>query len=443
MNEILVQRLYFHNPWWKTGKVSPELALPYKRKLYRKLENLLDSKRITVIKGPRRTGKSTIIYQIINKLLKEQTNPKNILYLSFEDIDLQIRLPDILRVWELEAEKTLEKKPQLYLFLDEVQFLDYWETDVKLLFDKKYPITFVVSGSSATLVRKTTESLAGRTREHILLPLDFEEYTQLEGINLKLTSEKEIAAYTKELRLLWKKYLEQGGFPHLRDLPEEQRLPALSEDIIEKVIYRDLVQLYNVKEPEVLEKMFRLVSGTSSGILNLSSIASNLKISWETAQNYLTYLKQAYLVFALPKYSLSPKVTARSLDKVYVIDPLLIRLFSTPDPSIVWESTIARYFWQKHKRDTYFWRDRYEVDIVINKQADLLPIEVKSISKVGVSDLKGLVKFCQKYNLNKGLVLYSGLKRTENVGGVKIEFIPAWEYLLTPSASLNQGQPER
>lgn len=110
--------------------------------------------------------------------------------------------------------------------------------------------------------------------------------------------------------------------------------------------------------------MLRYLAETSSGILNLSNLSSNLKMSWESTQNYLTYLKQAYLVFTLPKYSRSPKEMARSLKKGFVIDTEIMNLFSKPEKSAFGETAVARHLWQAWGKNTYFWRDRYKVDVV-------------------------------------------------------------------------------
>ena len=436
MDEKIAERLYFHNPWWLRGKISSNLALPFKRKAFFKLLKHQSLERILILKGPRRTGKTTIIYQLIDHLLKKGVEPFNLLYLSFDDIDLRVRLPEILKVWEREAKKSLDRPPTLYVFLDEVQFLDYWETDVKLFYDKKYPIKFLASGSSASLIRKTSESLAGRTIEEILLPLDFEEYLTLQGEKFGLTTSNleklkkgkiSFFPFENKLFLLWQEYLEKGGFPHLIDLKTGDWRSILKEDLVDKVVYKDLVQLYEIKQPETLEKMFRYLAATSSGILNLSTLSSILKISWETVLNYLTYLKQAYLVFALPKYSHSPKETARSLDKTYVIDSGIMAIFSSVNKAAIWETVVARHFWQFWGRKTYFWRNTAEVDIVLEENDQLLPIEVKSGATVDKKELKGLFDFMKKYRCSKAIVFFGGKEKKEKTSFGEILFIPVYK----------------
>lgn len=427
--ELLPERLNFHNPWWLTGTVPKALDLPFHRKQFYSLQENLKLDRILVLKGPRRTGKTTIFYQLISHLLASGVNPTDILYLSFDDLDVRARVPEILAQWQQLTARPTEKAPQRYFFLDEAQFLPNWETEVKLYHDRKYPIKFLVSGSSASVIKQKSESLLGRTWEETLLPLDFEEFLTLKGedfgLNQKALEKPE--AVNSKLFSAWEGYLNLGGFPGIYDLPAEKQKINLKDNMIDKAIYRDLAQIYGVREPEVLERMFRYLAEISSGLANISDLSSTFKLSWEATQNYLTYLKQAYLVFTLPKYSPSPKETARSLEKAHVIDTALMGLFSIPVKGALWETAVARYFWSKNERETFFWRDKYEVDLVLEKKGGLLPIEIKSSANIEEKDLQGLTEFMGKNKCHHAVVFYAGREdvRKTNFGEIKLQ--PVWK----------------
>lgn len=427
--DTLIERLNFHNPWWLTGGVPEALNLPFHRKQFFSLKENLQLDRILVMKGPRRTGKTTIFYQLINDLLASGVKPTDILYLSFDDLDVRERVPEILTAWQQTTGKPLEKAPQRYFFLDEAQFLPNWETDVKLYHDRKYPIKFLISGSSASVIKQKSESLLGRTWEETLLPLDFEEFLTLKGdfygLDQKTLAKPE--AVNNKLLSAWEGYLNLGGFPGIYDLPVEKQKINLKDNMIDKAIYRDLAQIYGVREPEVLEKMLRYLAEISSGLVNISDLSSTFKLSWEATQNYLTYLQQAYLVFTLPKYSPSPKETARSLEKVHVIDTAIMGLFSLPEKGALWETAVARHFWSKGERETFFWRDKYEVDLVLEKPAGLLPMEIKSSKNIEEKDLRGLTEFMIKNRCPRGIIFYAGKEnlRKTNAGDIKLE--PVWK----------------
>ncbi|MGB9613403.1 MAG: AAA family ATPase, partial [Candidatus Margulisiibacteriota bacterium] len=174
--EKLRESLNFYNPWWRTGRVPDELKLVYQRPILRKLISYLNLDRIVVLKGPRRTGKSTLLYQIIDSLILNGVSPQSILYLSFDDIDARAELSLIIKAYEEILSKNIAETKETYCLLDEVHFLDNWSFQIKKYFDRKFPIKFIVSGSSASLIKKGAESLAGRTVEEIILPFSFKEY---------------------------------------------------------------------------------------------------------------------------------------------------------------------------------------------------------------------------------------------------------------------------
>jgi len=301
-NQELEKILYFHNPWWREKKVPQDFLPPFKRPILEKLKKYLKTlNRIIIIKGPRRTGKTTLLYQLIQSILDEKKDPLEILFLSFDDLKLRQDLEKTLAIYEKIRGRTL-KEPQIYCFLDEVHFLDNWSLMVKKYFDKKYPIKFIVSSSSASLFKKSLESLAGRTVEELILPFTFKEfvcYFLREDKNfLEFLEKKKFTPYASELKILFKKYLNRGGFPHLLEISEPSLWEKLlREDVLEKVIYRDLIQLYGVREPEKLEKTFLYLSNITGQILNFSNLAKNLGISRQHLEKYIFYLKESYLIF--------------------------------------------------------------------------------------------------------------------------------------------------
>jgi predicted AAA+ superfamily ATPase len=310
--EKLKKLLYFHNPWWIDHKVPDSLKLSYRKPVLKKLLDYFKLDRAILIKGPRRTGKTTLLYQLIDELITKREIPaQNIIYLSCDDPELKlltsspsdsrINLSDILDVYEQLREKTtkeLKANEKIYLFLDEVHFWQGWQFEIKKYFDKKYPLKFILSGSSASLIKRGSESLMGRTIEELVLPFSFYEFLscQLKDKRLDkiiLNSQKgfalsnnllkgvkgffsdmdspspidQLIPYQNKIKILFAEYLNRGGFPHLLEVENPilwQRL--LREDVIEKVIYRDLVDLYEIKKPQVLEKFFLYLAGHSSDI---------------------------------------------------------------------------------------------------------------------------------------------------------------------------------
>lgn len=438
----LIERFSFHNPWWREKRVSPDLRLSFERPILLDLLSHLKLNRILVIKGPRRTGKTTLIYQIIDHLLEEGVSPKDVLYLSFDDINLRLPLEETFSAFEIYRGRPLSEG-EAFIFLDEIQFLSNWELTVKLYFDRKYPIKFIASGSSATLLTQDLESLAGRTIEEVIYPFSFAEmalYSLKDKQFVTLFSQLKasfdpfseptvlLAPYKKELEIIFQSYLKHGGFPHLLEEPKELYPRLLSEDVIQKVIYRDLTELYQIRQPSSLERLFSYLGKTTAGIVNLTTLSQNLDLSRPAVENYISFLEKAFLYFRLSKYSHSAKETARSNPKGHVIDPGIASLFLAPDNQAL-ESMVAAKLYQVYGRNLYFWRNRGEVDLVLKQgwNKKLVPIEIKNTSQIEVDSL---LEFVKKFKTKQGLYLYRGPYKRKAVTGFKIICYPIWQFLL-------------
>lgn len=438
----LMDILLFYNPWW-IEKMPVSLLKPYHRQAFIKCQKYLELERVLVIKGPRRVGKTTLVYQLVNALLNQKPG-QNILYLSFDDPRLRdLDFGYLLNFYETKILKKPVERANIYFFLDEVQYLVNWPFLIKRYFDRHYSIKFIVSGSSATLMKKGTESLAGRTIEEVLLPFSFREffeYTTGERVSLgDFSSLQEldlikVKRYETKARLLFERYLQQGGFPNLFEIKDKNLWPRLMrEDVVEKVIYRDLVNLYDIKKPEVLERLFFYTASINGQILNIQNISQSLGLSREYVNRYLLYLKNAYLLFTVRKFALSLEKTLRSAEKVYLFDPGLINALLNKREmerrylGYLIEGLVGRYFFG---REYYYWRDYFEVDFVIKDKKTILPIEVKYQSQINRKDLKGLLSFVDKFKAKKAIVISENTYREEKVRNCRIIFIPAWLLLL-------------
>lgn len=442
--EKLKEIVYFHNPWWTGQEVSEELLTDYERPILKSLLSYLALDRILVIKGPRRTGKTTLLYQMINHLLKNGVASENIFFLSFEGREARQDFDGIVKTYQELVKKVLSKEKQVYFFLDEIQFLEDWSLYLKRYFDKKYPIKFIVSGSAASLIKRNSESLAGRTVEEIILPFSFYEYLNYhlrdeklkkeidlirEGFGFKrLPSRDSLIPYETQIKILWEEYLDKGGFPHLFKVQEKILwTKLLREDVIEKVIYRDLVDLHQIKKPFILENLFLYLAEHSSELLNISNIANSLKLSREYTEKYIEYLKGAYLIFKLKRYSKAIESQIRKMEKCYLSDPGLMRLSGSSNSGKVAETVVAGHLVGE---ELYYHRNNYEIDIVLKLEENIIPIEVKYKNKIDPSDLKGLLKFMESFKRKVAIVVTKDLSKEEKVNGKLILYLPAWFFTL-------------
>lgn len=445
--ETLKESLHFYNPWWETGKIPSELLEEYKRPVLKNLVSYLSLDRIIVLKGPRRTGKTTLFYHIVDYLLKERVAPTDILFVSLDDLNLRTGLDEIFKAYQETNKRLIKQGKTVYVLLDEVHFLKDWQFYVKRYFERKYPLKFLVSGSAATLIRKGTESLAGRTVEETVYPFSFYEFLCYRLKNPKLikiidglksnhslfntVNTTDLVPYITEIKICFEDYLEKGGFPNLFGVQDRILWKKLvREDILEKVIYRDLVELYGIKKPQVLEKLFLYLVDITSQILSVTNIANSLKLSRECTEKYLLYLEHALLIKRIRKYSKSAGKTARSGEKVHVIDPGLVNAFSRVEIGHVLESTVAGHALRQADLNIYYFRDKNEVDLVLERDKNIFPVEVKYKNEIHRRDLNGLYSFIRKFGAKTLIVITRDLMKEESFNETKIIYFPAWLFLL-------------
>ncbi len=421
---IDVAELEKYNPWWKTGKVRGEWLEQYKRKLYYEVLKYVNRRQIILIQGLRRTGKTTILFQIIQNLLDKGITPKNLLYFSFDEIVYDIK--EILEIYQkLVLEKSFEKtKNRIYIFLDEVQKVENWEEKLKVFYDLYPSLKFFISGSSSIRLRKKAkESLAGRIIDFTLDPLDLEEFLQLNGYDTQ-EIRKNPELWKGEILPMFYKYLKYGSFPELaREENEDFARKYIIDSIVERIIYKDIAQEFEIRDVELLKKILYLIGRNPGMIVNFKEIGKNFGKDERTISNYFEYLEYGLLVKIVFNYRSSPLATMRKLKKVYFTTPNLIfalnPYFEILLPKML-ENLIAAV-----PEVNYFYRNKYEIDFIIEKEK-IEAIEVKLEGK----KLKQLRKFIsdKKFSKKIGRCIVIDLEKEGEEDGIKI--IPAWKFLL-------------
>src|ERR1700719_567736 len=236
MNEEILKSLYDWNPWIE-GEFPKELA-GFPRNY--KLDDYLLIPEIKVLEGARRVGKSTLFYQIIEKLLEQD---KNVLYINFEDEVLKKHtLNEIVSAFR-------ETAPVRYLFIDEIQNCKDWVSFIRKAYDRKEIPQIWISGSNSSFIKKEFATLlTGRNITINVSPLSFEEYLSFKAIETKppFSSQKETL-----IKSHFMQYMEVGAFPAvvLRPVLQKELLINYFEDFIYKdIASRHDVNLVKIKE---------------------------------------------------------------------------------------------------------------------------------------------------------------------------------------------------
>ncbi len=395
------------NRHWREGYSYPFLI---KRDLYSTLLSAVISKKsIISLIGLRRTGKTTLLKQLINQLIESGKPRTNILFYSFDEGG---ELQEVLDIYLKVALKNLGED-SLIFFLDEIQKLPNWQNKIKIYYDHYPNLKFVVSGSSSVFLRKKSESLAGRIREFWLPPLSFPEFLRFRGKGeLMATPNLFAAELQQELELF-------ASRQFIETISEtDDFIENYLSTLVRKIVFEDIPQVYPVEQPQVLLKIFQIIASNPGMLLDYHNLSSDLKINEKTLSNYVHYLEMAFLIKKLYNYSPNMLTSEKKLKKVYPLSSAFCKV----ELSKVMECLAATQLPCR-----FFWRKTHEVDCILEEAGKLLPIEVKYALKINEKELKGLLKFMREFSVSQGVVL---TKSKEDIVD-NIRYAPIWKYLLS------------
>ena len=409
------------NPWWKSGKVSPEF-IGRKRKIFDEIVKYVDKRQIILFTGLRRVGKTTLMYQIINDLLTKGVSPYNILYFSFDE--MKYDLEDIIKQYETEVLREDISKKKTFIFLDEIQKLYGWPSKVKLLYDSNPKLKVFLTGSAQiTMWKGTRESLAGRFFDFAIKSLDFDEYLDFKGIKIDKSREK---IFEKELKRYMVGFLKTGGFIEAIDMDDHMLRKYFKESLLERVIFVDIPQSFKLDLPELLLKLLTITASRPGFYLDYKNLSNDLKIDHRTIANYVSYLEYALFLQKLYNYSRNLLTSEKKVKKLYLCNTAFtLALNPQVDLSAVLEqffvnSLDARFFLKTPQKE--------EIDIIYTQNRHVLPVEVKIREKISRDDVKTLFKFMEKNNLKKALLISLAAETKFQKDKIMVEAIPYWKY---------------
>jgi len=454
---LILNRLAFENCWWETGQIDKEYKDLKKRlyfDLFYKLVEEVKPKRAVVLMGPRRVGKTVMMHHAIEELLRvKKVRNNNICFINVENpIYFNIGLDELFQ----SAMKSVGNNDPKgwYVFFDEIQYLNEWEKHLKVLVDS-YPNTkFVVSGSAAAALKlASNESGAGRFTEFMLPPLTFHEYIYLkeyEGIMIDSfmywNKEKRPFYLTNNMGALnihFINYINYGGYPEaiFSEKIQGNLSRYIKNDIIDKVLLRDLPSLYGIRNQQELNKFFTVLAYYTANELSLESLATTSGIDKNTLKKYMEYLEAAFLIKQISKINDAGKRMQRqSSYKAYLTNPSLRSALFSPlnatdeDMGYMVETAIfSQWLHRKNNIPCYARWEKGEVDMVglsskTNKPMWAAEIKWSNSAYNHSSDIKGLISFCKFHKLESAIVTTIDKFEQKEIDGIAVNYIPAALY---------------
>ena len=424
----MIEKYNFH---WQRGFLY---NFPKKRDIFNDLFKEIESKQIIALMGLRRTGKTTILKQLIDCLIKlKNVEREHILFFSFDEE--QPKIEQIIQEYETKLGKDIFKeKRRIYLFLDEIQKLENWQNQIKYYYDHYKNIKFFISGSSSLFIKKRIqESLAGRIYEFILYPLSFEEFFIFRN-KTELIEERKL--FQDRIKKEFFSYQKRQFIELVHE--SEERISRYVQTMVEKIIFQDIPRIFPIEYAELLLKILRIIASNPGLLSDYESLSMEIGINRVTLSNYFFYLEESFLIKKLYNFSRNMLTSEKKMKKFYLTATSFFPFLN----SQINESKLVENLIATSLNTKFFWRtpQKYEVDIILVEKERIIPLEIKYKENITNKDIKNILRFCEKFAVEKALIatkneLCERKFDLRNGKNLKIMFIPAWKLLLEREVS--------
>lgn len=467
----VLDRIRFENPWWVNGQIEEDYNVMTRRpyfELFKPLVKERDIRRGVVLMGPRRVGKTVMLYHLVDELIQNGINPKKIIFITIENpIYNQIGLEQLF-LYAKEAVGLFDESDWHVIF-DEIQYLKDWEVHLKSLVDSYRKDKFIVSGSAAAALKyASNESGAGRFTDFLLPPLSFSEFLSMKKLDhlmfekyydFQLKGERFYGtSHIAEVNKHFIDYINFGGYPEVIFSETMQQNPGryIRHDIVDKVLLRDLPSLYGISDTRELNSLFTTIAYNSGMIFSLDMLSQQSQVQKNTIKKYLEYLEAAFLIKIVRRVDQSGKRFQRdNFFKVYLTNPSLRSALFSPMSAtdemmgnMVETAIFAQWMHDEDFTPYYAQWNNGEVDLIGLSKQNLKPfwaLEIKWSNRYfeKPNELKSLQKFVSENKLgNIPLVTSIDKEGLIKHDDYQYHFIPAACYAYTISKNILNGKAE-
>lgn len=423
----------------KTVIVENEEHLAKIEKVFPRKMILPESKslrKVVVLYGVRRSGKSFILVDIFKK------NLGRALYIDFEDerlSNIQAEELDKIRESFFELKPHLLKDPNLVFLFDEVQNVPSWERYIRRLVEKFGVQVFCAGSSSKTTPEEIHTALRGRVWCVKIFPFSFKELVEAKIGKLKIDGIYGEERFT--LMNLFNEYFRFGGLPEVIFASNEFEKRKILKDYVQAMYFRDMVERFRIKNLELLnalwERLFNGFAAKFSLTAFYNQYRNSFPFSKDTLYEYYAYFLKSMIVFEVRKYTESSYERQRNPAKVYLIDHGLARYVTSEDNGRVLENIVSVELRRRGYELFYFKQER-ECDFVAKKDSETLLVQVCWCLDKNNTDreLSGILEASKFIKANNLLIITSEQEDTLKVNGERVSIVPAWKWLLTDDTRL-------
>jgi len=396
----------------------------------------------TICIGVRRSGKSTCMFQRIQRLLDDGVSKENVLYLNFFDDRLHQLQRDGLSV-VLEAYYSLypEKKNEetVYCFFDEIQMIDGWEPFTDRLLRTEACEVFITGSSAQMLSKEIATQMRGRALTWELFPFSFPEFLDHEQIEYQqpLTSKNRL-----RIQNAFEKYWESGGFPEVADLEKPLRI-KIHQEYFNTILFRDLIERHDISHPKAVTDLAYWLVDNAASLYSVNRLTGYLKSLGHKApksavSNYLEWLEDAYFFFTLRIFDASLARSNTNPKKIYCIDHSLIRSVASGilvNSGHLLENLVFNALRRTSEKIFYYKTsgDR-EIDFIVrmpNQSLALFQVcERMAAPETRKRELVALNEAMVEQQLTRGTIITRHESEQIQVDAGTIHVVPVWRFLL-------------
>ena len=388
---------------------------------------ILDPAANHVLVGIRRAGKSYLLYQHIQQLIKEGHSMEEMLFVNFEDE----RIMDITKD---ELHLILDSYRELFphqpiIFLDEIQNIDGWEHFARRLADEKYQV-FITGSNAKMLSREIAMALGGRYLLSEIYPFSFEEFLRHRG--LQLSAHWELSPAKADVVRMMGEYFYTGGLSECFDIADKR---AWHQSLYDKILLSDIVVRNHIRNERSLKLLVRKLADSvmqPTSIKRLQNIlqGDGSKITRDTIAYFLGYMHDAYLTFSISNYSdsLSERAT---IQKHYFYDNGILNLFIINPETKLLENLVAIQLYRKHGDRLLYFNKNVEVDFYVPDDSLLVQVSYSiadaATRKREIDAIKKTARFLQSKTVQ--IVTYNEEEVIEE-DGIRVEVVPIFKWVM-------------
>lgn len=372
----------------------------FQRKIFPSLKAHLNQKQITVITGMRRTGKTTLVKELIKSI-----NSKNKLYIDLERLDNRQLFEEKNYENTLLAlkQRGLNLKEKIYLALDEIQLAKNTPSVVKYLYDN-FDIKFIITGSVSYYLKNLfSESLAGRKKIFELWPLDFGEFLVFKKVSFEeknlLSSKFSLNEYER-IKFFYEEFIKFGGFPEVVLETQEENKKDMLNDIISSYFNSDLKNLFDIKKSSDVYNLIKLIAARAGSRLETLKLANITGLSRITVRNYIELFEKTYLIKPIPIFTNNTEKEIVKAKKIYFSDTGLLNILADTSGGAQFENALLNQLSVFGEISYYARRGGKEIDYIINKE-----IACEAKESPTIHDKNNLLKMAEKIGLKKNLLI--------------------------------------